>query len=194
MDSNPKNGRIIVFSAPSGAGKTSLLDHIRRSIPELVYSISATTRPPRPNEVDGVHYFFMNENDFKKRIEKDEFAEWQTVHGNYYGTPRSFIDRTVDKGLNIVMDIDVYGKIKFDKTYPQATGVLILPPSIDVLEARLRGRGTDSETSIKTRLENAIEEMEFASSKGKYQYTVINDDYGRAKEEILTLVKKIIGE
>jgi guanylate kinase len=188
-----KRGRIFVVSAPSGGGKTTILNYVREQIPDLVYSISATTRPPRLNEVNGTHYFFLSVEEFKARITRNEFAEWQTVHDNYYGTPRDFIDRTVESGRHIVMDIDVYGKKKFDQVYPDTVGILLLPPSLEILEQRLRSRATDSEAVIQTRLHNARLEMEFAHREGKYEYTVINDVLARAQEEFLGIIKRAIG-
>jgi guanylate kinase len=191
--SDTTKGKIIVFSAPSGAGKTTLLNHLRASVPGLVYSISATTRQPRAGEVDGKHYFFLTQDEFKRRIQAGAFAEWQLVHGNYYGTPRAFVDETIAGGSTIVMDIDVYGKKKFDQLYPDAVGVLILPPSMQVLEKRLRGRQSDSEETIRTRLANAVDEMAFARREGKYEHMLVNDDLDRVKAEIVSLVRTILG-
>lgn len=187
-----KKGKIIVFSAASGAGKTTILDRLREYNPELVYSISATTRAPREGEIDGVHYFFLSIDDFKRKIEEDAFAEWAQVHNNYYGTPKEFIDNTVNSGKTIIMDIDVYGKITFDKAYPEAVGIFIEPPSMEVLEKRLRGRGTDSDEVIETRLKNAIEENLFSEEKGKYEYRIVNDDLEIAVKETIELVQKIM--
>ncbi|MBN1759854.1 MAG: guanylate kinase [Chitinispirillaceae bacterium] len=189
---NSKKGKIIVFSAPSGAGKTTLLDYLRFSIPGLVYSISATTRSPRPGELNGEHYFFLSEEEFRKKIEEDGFAEWQMVHGNYYGTPRSFIDETIAQGVNIIMDIDVFGKKKFDAVYPDALGILILPPDLEQLEQRLRMRKTESEEAINRRLTNASVEMNYAICEGKYEYRIINNDLERAQQEVLEIVRSII--
>jgi guanylate kinase len=189
-----KKGKIIVFSAPSGGGKTTLLNYLRMKLPELVYSISATTRKPRIGEINGVHYFFFTEEEFKDRVQKDQFAEWAVVHGNYYGTPKSFIDNTINSGKNIVMDIDVFGKKKFDKFYPDAAGILILPPDLKELEKRLLGRGSENESSLRTRLENAKTEIEFAQTQGKYEYTLINDDLELAKKDILEIVISILNK
>ncbi len=186
-------GRILVFSAPSGAGKTTLLDYLREQIPGLVYSISATTRPPRPGERNGVHYQFMSTDEFRECIERDELAEWQEVHGNYYGTPRAPIDDAVARGRHVVMDIDVYGKKTFDRHYPDAVGILIVPPSWEALERRLRDRGTDSEDTIRLRLRNAREEVRVAREEGKYEYEIVNDDLEAAKRKLLRLVKRLIG-
>ena len=188
-----KRGKIIVFSAPSGAGKTTLLDYLRFSIPGLVYSISATTRSPRPGERNSEHYFFLSEAEFREKIEENGFAEWQMVHGNYYGTPRSFIDETIGRGLHVIMDIDVFGKKKFDTVYPDAIGILILPPDMEQLERRLRMRKTESEEAIERRLTNASVEMNFAICEGKYEYRVVNDNLERAQQEVLEIVRNSIG-
>lgn len=190
--STMKRGKIIVFSAPSGAGKTTLLNYLRSCIPELVYSISSTTRSPRTGEEHGVHYFFLTEGEFKEKIDNGAFAEWQMVHSNYYGTPRDFIDMTVDAGKHIIMDIDVFGKKKFDVAYPDAIGILILPPGLAELERRLRGRNTDSEEAIERRMTNASVEMNYALCEGKYEYRIINDDLEKAKSDTLAIVHKII--
>ena len=189
---NDKQGKIFVFSAASGAGKTTLLNHLRETVPNLVYSISATTRLPRKGEKNGMHYFFLSEDEFKRKISKGEFAEWAVVHGNYYGTPRSFIDETILSGRHIIMDIDVVGKKKFDILYPHAVGILLVPPSILVLRQRLQGRKTDTEEAINIRIANAVQEMDFAQKEGKYEYTIINDDLEKAKSEVVAIVKKEI--
>jgi len=186
-DKNYK-GKVFVFSAPSGAGKTTLLNYLRDAVPGLVYSISATTRKPRQGEVHGVHYFFYSVDEFKNRIDNNEFAEWAVVHDNYYGTPKSFIDETIGKGMHIIMDIDVFGKKTFDKSYPDAIGILILPPDMETLEKRLRGRGSDDEFTVRTRLKNALTEMNFAKDQGKYEFTIVNDDLNRAKKETKQLI------
>jgi guanylate kinase len=187
-----KKGLIFVFSAPSGAGKTTLLNYLYDTVPNLVYSISVTTRSPRTGEVDGLHYFFTGEKDFKCRIKRNEFAEWAVVYGHYYGTPRKFIDSTVAAGKHIIMDIDVEGKKKFDAFYPEAVGILILPPGLDVLERRLRERKSDDEQTIRLRIANAAKEIAFAQTRGKYEYTIINDDLEKAKRETVRLVESLI--
>ena len=187
-------GHLIVFSAPSGAGKTTLLNYLRFEIPSLVYSISATTRSPRSGEVHGEHYFFLSEDEFKKIIEANGFAEWMMVHGNYYGTPRSFIDENLASGATIIMDIDVFGKKKFDTVYPSAVGILVLPPGLEELERRLRDRHSESEEAIERRMTNASVEMNFALCEGKYEYRIFNDDLETAKQETLRIIRKIIGD
>ncbi len=188
-----KTGKIFVFSAPSGAGKTTLMTRLKQNIPQLVYSISATTRKPRAGEVHGTHYFFYSVDEFKEMIAAGAFAEWATVHGNYYGTPRSFIDATIKSGNCIIMDIDVQGKLQFDKVYPEAVGILILPPSMEELENRLRKRGSEDDATVNLRLKNAITEIETAKSTGKYEHVIINDDFNRAAAEIESVVRGYIG-
>jgi len=189
-----KKGKIFVFSAPSGAGKTTILNKLKATVPNLVYSISATTRKPRPGEINGKHYFFMSVEEFKKKIDQMAFAEWAVVHQNYYGTPRSFIDSTVEQGSHIIMDIDVFGKKQFDKLYPEAIGILIIPPSMEELERRLRGRNSNDDEDIRVRLKNASTEIDFASTQGKYEYTIINDDLNRAVEDVIELVTSEINK
>ena len=189
---NNNQGKIFVFSAASGAGKTTLLNHLKTVYPDLVYSVSATTRKPRTGEVNGIHYFFMTPEVFIKKRDANEFAEWAMVHGHYYGTPKSFIDATIASGRLIIMDIDVFGKKKFDAIYPDTTGILLVPPSIEILEKRLRCRNTDSEETIMLRLSNARKEMEFARLEGKYEYTVINDGLEKAMAEVVAIVGAII--
>ncbi|MDY6284327.1 MAG: guanylate kinase [Hallerella sp.] len=176
--------KLFVMSAASGAGKTTLKDKVIGEFPDIVYSISATTRKPREGEVDGVHYFFKTKEAFEKLIQENGLIEWNEVHGNYYGTPKFFVEDMLKQGKRILFDLDVFGKVNFDKVYPEATGILILPPSEEELERRLRSRGTDSEESIQTRLKNAKKEMEFAKTQGKYEYTIVNDDLEKAADQL----------
>ena len=172
------------MSAASGAGKTTLKDKVIGEFPDIVYSISATTRKPREGEVDGVHYFFKTKEEFEQMIKDDALVEYNLVHGNYYGTPKFFVEDMLRQGKRVLFDIDVFGKVNFDKVYPDATGIFIMPPSDEELERRLRGRGTDSEEVIQLRLANAKKEIEFAKTKGKYEYTIVNDDLERAADEL----------
>ena len=176
--------KLFVMSAASGAGKTTLKDKVIGDFPDIVYSISATTRKPREGEVDGVHYFFKTKEAFEKLIQENGLIEWNEVHGNYYGTPKFFVEDMLKQGKRVLFDLDVFGKVNFDKVYPEATGILILPPSEEELERRLRSRGTDSEESIQTRLKNAKKEMEFAKTQGKYEYTIVNDDLEKAADQL----------
>jgi len=184
------SGTLFVFSAASGAGKTTLINKVIPNFPNVVYSVSATTRKPRTGEIDGVHYFFKTEEEFKKMIEQNELVEWNNVHNNYYGTPKFFVEQKLLEGKDIAFDLDVFGKLNFDKIYPQAIGILILPPSLNDLEKRLRNRKTETEEAIKTRMENAKKEIEFAASKGKYQYTIYNGDLEIATTELKGIMEK----
>ena len=181
--------KLFVMSAASGAGKTTLKDKVIGEFPDIVYSISATTRSPREGEVNGVHYFFKTKEEFEQMIKDDALVEYNLVHGNYYGTPKSFVEDMLRQGKRVLFDIDVFGKVNFDKVYPDATGILILPPSEEELERRLRGRGTDSEEVIRLRLENAKKEMEFAKTKGKYEHIIVNDDLEKAANELRAILK-----
>jgi guanylate kinase len=184
-------GKSFVISSPSGGGKSSLIAELLRRLPDrLRYSISATTRKPHHGEVDGTHYFFKSLEGFQDMIEAGELAEFNEVHGNFYGTPRKPLDAALSQGFGVVLDLDVYGKANFDKIYPDTVGILIVPPSSLELERRLRSRATDHEETIQLRLRNARDELEFAGKKGKYEYTVVNDDFHRALEELIGIVKR----
>ena len=182
--------KLFVMSAASGAGKTTLKDLVIKDFPDIKYSISATTRKPREGEIDGVHYFFKTKEEFEQMIKDDALVEYNLVHGNYYGTPKSFVENTLAEGNRVLFDLDVFGKVNFDKVYPDATGIFILPPSDEELERRLRGRGTDSEEVIQLRLANAKKEIEFAKTKGKYEYTIINDDLQKAADELRAILSQ----
>jgi len=186
------NGHLFVLSAASGAGKTTLKDKVLGDFPGIRYSISATTRAPRTGEIDGEHYFFKSVTEFQEMIARNELVEWNQVHGNYYGTPRPFIEQTLATGRHLLLDLDVFGKVNFDKAYPESIGILILPPGPTELERRLRSRGTDSDEVIRIRLENARKEMEFALAQGKYEYTIINDDLEKAAEELRLIFRNHI--
>ena len=182
--------KLFVMSAASGAGKTTLKDLVIKDFPDIKYSISATTRKPREGEIDGVHYFFKTKEEFEQMIKDDALVEYNLVHGNYYGTPKSFVEKTLAEGNRVLFDLDVFGKVNFDKVYPDATGIFILPPRDEELERRLRGRGTDSEEVIQLRLANAKKEIEFAKTKGKYEYTIVNDDLQKAADELRAILSQ----
>ena len=156
----------------------------------MVYSISATTRAPREGAVDGTHYFFNSRAEFKRMIENNELVEWNEVHGNFYGTPKSFVEKMLSEGKRVLFDLDVFGKVNFDKVYPEAIGILILPPSLEILEQRLRNRNTDSDEVISLRLHNARKEIEFAKQHGKYEYKIVNDNLDDAVNQL----RKILSE
>lgn len=182
--------KLFVMSAPSGAGKTTLKDLVIKEFPDMVYSISATTRAPREGEVDGTHYFFKSRDEFKRMIENNELVEWNEVHGNFYGTPKSFVEKMLSEGKRVLFDLDVFGKVNFDKVYPEAIGILILPPSLEILEQRLRNRNTDSDEVISLRLHNARKEIEFAKQHGKYEYKIVNDNLDDAVNQLREILSK----
>ena len=181
------SGRMFVVSAPSGAGKTTLCKAVREYFPDMRYSISHTTRAPRPGEVDGVDYFYIDTAEFKKNIRHHKWAEWAEVHGNFYGTSTEFINRNLTAGKDILLDIDVQGTIQILHQYPDCVTIFILPPSLDVLRSRLESRGTDSEAIIQKRLQNAEAEIE---KKSLYRYIIINDDLSKAVARILSLIEE----
>jgi guanylate kinase len=181
-------GHLIVISAPSGAGKTTLCARLLKDFPELVLSISSTTRAPRGQEKHGVEYFFLSRADFEAQIQAGRFAEWALVHGNYYGTSKDTIEQTFAAGRSVLLDIDVQGAASLAQAYPAQTfRVFISPPSLAELEGRLRSRGTDSEETIQKRVKNAEEEMKRLS---EFDKVVINDQLDRAYTELRELVRE----
>jgi guanylate kinase len=187
-----KNGKIVVLSAASGAGKSTILSALRKKMPQLVYSISATTRSPREGEKDGVDYFFMSKEDFSAKINDNGFVEWAQVHENYYGTPRDFIEKNLDANKIIVMDIDVQGRMTLNDQYPKnIVAIFIEAPSFEELEARLCKRASENEASMKIRMENARKENNFAKSCGKYDYFIVNDNLEKAVDEICEVLSAL---
>lgn len=187
-----EKGKLLIFSAPSGSGKTTLLNHVMANIPKMAFSVSATTRPPRGEEVDGREYYFLSEDDFKQRVANGEFLEWEEVYpGRCYGTLLSVVKQMQDEGKHVAFDVDVCGGVNVKKHYgDQALSVFIQAPSIEVLRERLVKRDTDSMEEIEKRLAKAAWEMDFA--QGKFDRVVINDDLETAKREILEVVKAFL--
>jgi len=169
------SGKVIIFSAPSGAGKSTVVGHLLGLHPEFEFSISATSRAPRGTEQDGVEYYFMSARRFRQLIKKDAFVEYEEVYQDrFYGTLKSEVERIWAKGHVIVFDVDVKGGVSLKKYFGDAAlSVLIVPPSMEVLEQRLRGRGTDSEEAIRERLAKAGWELDFAA--GKFDRDLVND-------------------
>lgn len=176
------HGRLIDFVAPSGAGKTSIIHLYRAAHPETAYSISCTTRPMRPGEVDGVDYHFLDEKSFRAGIAQGRFVEWAEVHNHLYGTSRDPLDRALGAGQDILLDLDVVGSLKLKELYGnQAVTIFILPPSVEELRQRLARRNTDSPAVQELRLANALKEMTF---QDRFDYRVVNDNLQRACAEI----------
>lgn len=178
-------GILIVISAPSGAGKTTLVREISKAIPEIHYSISFTTRHPRREEVHGRDYFFVNEDEFKRRKDSGELIECAYVHGSWYGTPRDIIEQNLKRGFDTLLDIDVQGGRQIKNLYPDAVLVFVVPPSLSILEARLRDRKQDDEATIRRRLAAAKEEMKQAPD---YDYLIINDLIPHALEQLRCII------
>ncbi len=181
-----EKGKLFVFSAPSGAGKTTIVRSILREYPELVFSISATTRKKRNEEIDGKDYFFISEEEFRQKIEAGEFIEWERFYDYYYGTLKSFVEDTLCKGKSIVLELDVMGALSIKKIYPDAVLIFIAPPTLDDLIARLKNRQTETEEDFKKRIERA--EMEL-SLKNKFDYFVINQFLDAAILEVKNIIE-----
>jgi len=176
---------LLILSAPSGTGKTTLARRLVAAHPGAVFSVSYTTRKPRGHEKDGVDYHFVSEERFQQMVGEGAFVEWAKVHGHHYGTPRSSIDDA--KGL-VVFDIDVQGGETIKKQHPDAVRALILPPSLAELERRLRARSTDDDATVRRRLHAAQQEMRLAR-KARYEYWVVNDDLDRAYGDLESIVR-----
>jgi len=179
-------GSLFIVSAPSGAGKTTLCRELCKSMPKLKHSVSYTTRLRRSGERDKVHYFFINRTEFRKMIEKGEFAEWAVVYGNFYGTSIEKIEELKGRGYDIILDIDIHGAMQMKQKYKDAVYVFILPPSIKVLQKRLRDRMSDSDDTIKERLAEARDEMR---NYKNYDYVILNDDIKTALLELESIVR-----
>lgn len=173
--------RLIVLTGPSGVGKGTLLQAILKRHPDLYVSISATTRSPRPGEIDGQHYHFLTRPEFERKVAQGEFLEWAEFAGNLYGTLRSAIEEQLRQGKRVILEIELAGARQIRKTFPEARRIFILPPSIDELESRIRHRGTESDEAIARRLARAQAEIDAAS---EFDLQIINDDFERAIEQI----------
>lgn len=180
-----RKGNLFVLSGPSGAGKGTLVKRVLQRIPDAWVSVSATTRQPRPGEVDGKDYFFLDQPRFDELVSQDGFLEWAHVHGNSYGTLRSRVQERMDEGAQIILEIDVQGAFQVKKAMPEAHLIFIEPPSLEELERRLRGRGTETEEVICKRMKTA--EVELAQ-KMEYDVQVINDELERATDELVSYI------
>ena len=185
------SGKAIIFSAPSGAGKTTIVKHIINQIPELSFSISACSRNKRKNEINGVDYYFLDVNEFKNKIKADEFIEWEEVYANnFYGTLKSEITKIWSHNKHVIFDVDVVGGISLKKYFSEsALSIFIEPPSIDILEQRLKSRNTDSLEAIKTRVDKAKEELEYKKS---FDQCLINDDLNTTLFAAENIIKEFL--
>ena len=175
----------VILSAPSGAGKTSIARRLLERRADLGYSVSCTTRPAREGELDGRDYRFLTREAVAHAVDAGEFAEWAEVHGNLYGTLRSEVQRVLNGGRHVLMDIDVQGARQFANAFPETVLVFVLPPSGEVLMSRLSGRGSEDRERLLTRLRNAREEL---NEVGRYHYVVINDDLERAVDQVSVII------
>lgn len=180
-------GKLIIFSAPSGAGKSTIINYLLEKKLNLSFSVSATSRPPRGKEQNGVEYFFLTPEEFKIKIEKQEFLEFEEVYTDrFYGTLKSEVDSKLEKGVNVILDIDVKGGMNVKKSYKeQALALFIQPPSIVELERRLRNRATDAEEVIQQRIAKAEEELKYST---QYDAIVINDELEKAQKEAFQII------
>jgi guanylate kinase len=183
-------GKLFIVSAPSGAGKTTLVREVLKEFAGLSYSVSHTTRPPRVNEKEGLDYFFISPAEFEEKIAGGDWLEWARVHDHYYGTSRAFVEDCLLQGKSLLLDIDVQGAVQIMASGLNPISVFILPPSFEALSQRLLNRGTDSKEVIEKRLINARTEMD---QQHRYQYVVVNDDLDTAKKEFCSIFKKEMG-
>ena len=184
-------GKLIIFSAPSGAGKTTIVRHLLEKNLNLGFSVSATSRAPRPNEIDGIDYHFLSVDKFKLKIENDEFLEWEEVYKNvYYGTLKSEVEEKRNCGQNVIFDVDVVGGLNIKKFYGnEALAVFVQPPSVEELRNRLKNRSTETEEKIQMRIEKAEHELSFA---GRFDVIVINNELEQACNDALMIIREFL--
>lgn len=179
------HGLLIVLSGPSGAGKGTICRELLRQLPELVYSVSATSRQPRPGEVEGVHYYFRSREKFEEMLARNELLESAEFCGNYYGTPRFAVEQAIQAGKDVILEIEIQGALQVKRRFPQGVFIFIVPPSLDELSERIHKRGTEPEEVIEKRLTTAAHELEYIS---EYDYVVINDEVPNAVEKLKSIL------
>lgn len=178
-------GLLIVLSGPSGVGKGTLCGRLRQLSPDLVYSVSATTRAPRAGEEEGKNYFFTSRERFREMIDQGELLEWAEYVENYYGTPKRFVEETIRQGRDIILEIEVQGALQVKKSFPEAVFIFVLPPSLDELQNRITSRGTESESTISSRMQVAAEELKLLE---QYDYAVVNDEIDCACMKVQSII------
>ena len=186
MIKTKKQGLLIVISAPSGAGKGTIISELLNKDNNLWLSISATSRPKRTNDIEGITYYFYDKEEFENKIKDDYFLEYALYAGNYYGTPKKYIQEHLDKGQDVILEIEIQGAMQIKKLIPEALFIFIMPPSLKELKKRLVGRGTDTKEKILERFKIAYQEMNEVT---KYNYVVVNDDITEATDKILSIIK-----
>jgi len=184
-----RKGRIIAISAPSGSGKTTIVRRVLKDIPELIFSVSATTRKRRKDEKEGADYYFITENEFKKKIDNNEFIEWEKFYDYYYGTYKKVVDIAVNDGKTVILEVDVKGALSLKKIYPDAVLIYIVPPSFDEIVNRLVKRKTEDRADLQKRIDRAKMELQL---KDKFDYFVDNTELEKAVEETESLIRKLI--
>ncbi|MCY9531078.1 MULTISPECIES: guanylate kinase [Paenibacillus] len=180
-----KKGLLIVLSGPSGVGKGTVCKALLKKTNDLTYSVSATTREPRAGEVDGVNYFFKSREEFMQMIEEDRLLEYAEYVGNYYGTPCDFVEQKLTEGRDVILEIEVQGAMKVKEKFPNGIFIFLLPPSLDELKDRIRGRGTEQEHVIDSRMNVAVEEIALMEN---YDYAVVNDEIDLACKRIESII------
>lgn len=186
-----KRGRLFILSGPSGVGKGTVRARLFQKLSGLVFSISCTTRKPREGEVDGVQYRFLDEETFENRVRENLFLEWARVHGHFYGTLLADVERELERGHHVVLEIDVQGALQVKEKMPDSVMVFLMPPSLEELEKRLVARGTEKKETRKIRLQNASAEVALSA---RYDYAVVNDQVERAADELADIFQKEIGK
>ncbi|TZE83419.1 guanylate kinase [Calorimonas adulescens] len=178
-------GILIVISGPSGAGKGTICKEVLKRDPSLCLSVSATTRKPRSGEKEGVNYYFLDKAEFEEMIKNDQFLEWAEVYGNYYGTPKSYVEEKLKEGREVILEIDIQGAMKAREKFPDGVFIFIVPPSMDELEKRIKGRATETDEEIKLRFSKAFSELKYIT---KYDYIVVNDAVSEAAQKVLAII------
>jgi guanylate kinase len=187
MSERKKKPQLVILSSPSGGGKTTICRTLVKKDNQFRISISATTRKPRPDEKEGIHYHFISTHEFQKRIQQNKFLEYEVVHGNYYGTLKKHVENLLSDGFSVIFDIDVYGAINIKKQYPEAILIFIRPPSLEELKHRLKMRKSDDEEEIQKRLKRLPEEYAKAAS---FDHDITNDDLNHTVEVIVKLIRE----
>ncbi|WIV10796.1 guanylate kinase [Proteiniborus sp. MB09-C3] len=180
------NGLLVVISGPSGVGKGTVCKRLLSDNDKISLSVSATTREARTGEIDKISYYFIDRKEFEDMVEKDEFLEYAYVHGNYYGTPKKYVLDKIDKGQDVLLEIDIQGALKVKEIYPDGVFIFIMPPSMEELKKRIVNRGTETEEAIARRFETAYKEIEYVF---KYDYAVFNDEIGVAVKKIESIIE-----
>lgn len=179
------HGLLIVLSGPSGSGKGTVCQELLHQMPDLKYSVSATTRSPRPGEINGVHYNFRAREEFETMLAQDELLEWAEFCNNYYGTPRFAVEQAIQEGSDVILEIEIQGAMQIKKRFPQGVFIFIVPPSLEALSKRIHKRGTETKEVIQKRLDTATEELRFLD---EYDYVVINDQVSNAVDKLKSIL------